>query len=426
MEVTRVKVPGSKSITQRALVCASLAKGVSILHGPLESEDPLLLKDALSTLGVRIDTSVEDGVWKVEGSGGRLCLKAGKDKIFMGNNGTGIRFLTAIACLLKEGEPLIIYGTKRMEERPIEPLVKALQGLGADIRTVKNSGCPPVEIMPSGGLKGGETSVDASKSSQYLSALLLVAPYTEEPTTIRLEGPLASSPYLNITLRVMESFGIKVDINEDEGTFVVPRGLYQGGDYSIEGDASSASYFYAGAAITGRAVCVENVPSPSLQGDSRFVELLSQMGCSVNRSRQGTICQGPDDGCLRGIEVDMGDMPDMVPTLAAIAPFATGETVITGCPHLRIKETDRISAMATELKKLGVQVRELPDGLVIKGTKGRLTPARIHTYDDHRIAMSFAVVGLRVKGLEIEKPDCVKKSFPAFWKVWERAFGASS
>ena len=425
MDVIRVKVPGSKSITQRALVCAALAQGSSTLRGPLVSEDPILLKDALSSLGVRIDTSHDDEVWQVEGSGGRLGLKSGTKAIFMGNNGTGIRFLTALACLVREGEPFEIYGTKRMEERPIAPLVSALQGLGANIRTKRDTGCPPVVITPSQGLKGGETSVDASKSSQYLSALLLVAPYTELPTTVRLVGPLASSPYLEITLRVMEAFGIKVDVQEEEGAFLVPKGSYKACNYSIEGDASSASYFYAGAAITGRAVCVENVPSPSLQGDARFVDLLSKMGCSITRGPHGTTCQGPGEGGLQAIEVDMGDMPDMVPTLAAIAPFAQGETVITGCPHLRIKETDRISAMATELKKLGVQVRELPDGLVIKGAPGHLTPSKIHTYDDHRIAMSFAVVGLRVKGIEIEDPGCVKKSFPTFWEVWDKAFGAS-
>ena len=416
-EIT-VTVPGSKSITQRALVCSALADGISCLLGPLESEDPVLLKEALKVLG--INTDVDNGTWIVHGKGGALHAGSSPTSIYMGNNGTGIRFLTALCCLVKEGGPIELYGDERMAERPIRPLLDALISLGAAIKSKFNTGCPPVIINPTGGLKGGDALVDSSKSSQYLSALLLVAPYAKRKTTLRLSGPLASGPYLDITIRVMKAFGIEVEKVKDGG-YTVPQGTYRATRYLIEGDASSASYFFGAAAITGKTVTVANIPEDSMQGDAGFVHVLEKMGCRVSRSQKGTSITGPASNALRGIAVSMKDMPDMVPTLAAIAPFALGKTVITDCPHLRIKETDRIRAMATELSKIGARVEELPDGLIIEGG-GDLRPARIHTYNDHRIAMSFAMVGLRVPGLQIENPECVRKSFPDFWSKWKSSF----
>ncbi len=410
-------VPGSKSITQRALVTAALGQGTSTLVGPLRSEDPLLLKDALVALGCNIEEKGDD--WVINGTGGIFAPAQESCSIFMGNNGTGIRFLTAVVCLLKKGPEIELTCTERMEARPIEPLLQALRAMGANVKSKFNTGCPPVVIVPDNSFKGGDVTIDASKSSQYLSALLLIAPYTKVPTRISLVGSLASSPYLKITLSVMEAFGIKVE--EEGGTFLVPQGRYRARDFQIEGDASSASYFFAGAAITGSSVTVENLPQYSVQGDARFVDLLEEMGCTVMRSEKGTTVVGPSVGGLKGIEVSMRDMPDMVPTLAAIAPFANGTTIIKDCPHLRIKETDRLAAMATELARLGADVEELDDGLIIRGGKS-LRPSLIKTYDDHRIAMSFAVVGLKVKGLEIEDPSCVKKSFSGFWELWGKTF----
>ena len=418
-----VQVPGSKSITQRALVCAALAGGQSVLEAPLRSEDPILLKEALAKLGVKTEETPDS--WLVHGTGGELVVGPGVHSIFMGNNGTGIRFLAALACLAKGQEldiqTIEITGTKRMAQRPIEPLLQALRTLGAHIESRDHTGCPPVVLQPKGVLTGGKAQVDASSSSQYLSALLLIAPYTDQPTEILLKGPLASSPYLSMTLKVMEAFGIRVSCDRHLTSFKVEKGRYSHRQYFIEGDASSASYFFAGAAVTGRTVTVENLPVDSMQGDARFTDILEKMGCSVRHTASGTTVQGPGPGGLKGIEVSMKDMPDMVPTLAAIAPFAKGDTVITDCPHLRIKETDRLAAMACELTKIGVDVKELPDGLVLRGG-ARLRPAAINTYDDHRIAMSFAVVRLYCQGIEIQDPGCVKKSFPDFWDRWKMAW----
>ncbi len=422
-----VRVPGSKSVTQRALITSALSDGASILKNPLISEDPLLLKDALCALGCSIDDANASNSWKVYGTDGELTPVSSPVSIFMGNNGTGFRFITALSCLARHAGSIRLYGTKRMEERPILPLIKALRALGARLETEKGNDCPPVIVYPSQ-IRGGIGEVDASKSSQYLSALLLIAPYAKSPTEIRIKGELASSPYLNITLSVMKDFG--VEVKRDGNTFHAPLARYKAREFSIEGDASSASYFFAAAAITGLEVTVKNIPRDSIQGDANFVMLLEKMGCKVishpASSLKGTTVKGPSpiSNGLCPIDVSMKDMPDMVPTLAAIAPFAQGKTVIRDCAHLRIKETDRLSAIARGLSRLGVEVEELPDGLIIngKGSDIDLIPAPIETYDDHRIAMGFAIMQLRQKGIKINNPECVSKSFPDFWKLWERAF----
>lgn len=405
----KITVPGSKSITQRAIAVAALADGTSRLIGPLESEDTLLFRKALSQLGIFIEDA--DGSWLVHGQGGRILPAGGE--IFMGNNGTGMRFLASIAAL-GEGR-YVLKGTERMAERPIEPLLSALRAWGAGALSLRGTGCPPVAIEGRG-LEGGEVSLSAGLSSQYLSSLLIVAPYARKAARIRLDGPLVSRPYVDITLSVMASFG--VEAWEDAGVFSIPRGAYHAREYRVEGDASSASYFWAGAAVSGGRVTVTNIPEKALQGDAAFADILGLMGCSVEKGPEGVAVQGPKEG-LSAIEIDMGSWPDVVPTLAVTAAFARGRTVIRNVAHLRIKETDRIRAVAAELVRLGADVSELPDGLVIEGGRG-LHGARIRTYDDHRIAMAFAVAGLRVPGVEIEDPGCVKKSFPGFWDLWRR------
>ena len=404
-----IKVPGSKSITQRALVCASLAKGESRLIDALDSEDIELSSNALIELGAKISKQGE--TLEVKGVGCNIA--EGPKEIFLGNNGTGMRFITAV-CALGKGE-YILDGTKRMHERPIEPLLEALRGWGVDAKSLKDTGCPPVKIITSG-INGGHTGIDARKSSQFLSALMLIAPCAKSPCKIEIVEGLVSRPYVEITKRVMSAFF--VDVTEDENVFFVPNIGYKGTNYEIEGDASSASYFWAAAAITGGSVEVENVPSSSMQGDSEFSEILRKMGCSVGVGKKGIKVKGPSNGILKPIEIDMSKWPDMVPTLAAVAVFADGITRIKNVKHLRIKETDRLSAVSNELKKLGVNVKEFEDGLEIEGGK-ELRPNTIDTYDDHRIAMSFAVIGLRCKGLSIKDPACVKKSFPNFWGKWQ-------
>ncbi len=405
----RVKVPGSKSLTQRALICAALASGESRLKGALRSEDPDLLAQALQKAGVQIKPQ-QDG-FVVQGVDGLPRLQGGQ--VFLGNNGTGTRFFTALAAL-GQGDPLILTGTQRLCERPIKPLVEALKNWGARLRYLDQEGFLPLEVA-GGGLSGGAVELSVAKSSQFLSALLLVGPYTRYPAEIHLASPLVSRPYVDLTIAVMKAFGVVV--NEREGIFFVPNTPYYAREYHIEGDASSASYFLAAAALVGGSVTVTNLPRNSLQGDAAFAGILSRMGCTVSYEEGVTVSRDPNTP-LKGIDINMGRTPDLVPTLAVVAAKARGRTFIRGVPHLRYKETDRLKAVATELTKLGVSVTELDDGLIIEGC-AELHPAEIETYQDHRMAMSFAVLGLVVPGLRLRDPACVVKSFPNFWEVFE-------
>jgi len=405
-----VVVPGSKSITQRALIAAALAEGDSTLIGPLSSEDTGYTIGALRSMGIEIDDS-DTSRWVVHGSGGRINEPA--EDIFLGNNGTATRFLTSVAAL---GHGTFrITGDPRMSERPIAPLMEALQGWGVNVRSNEDNGCPPLTIEANG-IAGGKTILPEGKSSQYLSSLLLVAPYGKEPAELEVQGEVLSRPYVEMTLSVMADFGIRGEAAPSLAFFRIAQGSYTGREYRIEGDASGASYFWAAAAVTGGRVTVANVPVPSLQGDANFVPLLARMGCHVQKTDNGITVLGTNK--LEGIEVDMGNMPDVAPTLSIVAAFAEGKTVINNVAHLRIKECDRVSAMVTELRKMGADVEEEPDRMIIHGQAGgpNLHGAAIDTYHDHRIAMSFAVAGLRVDGIEITGEECVAKSFPDFWE----------
>lgn len=402
-----LEVPGSKSLTQRALIAAALAEGTSSLVGPLESDDTRYSSAALHQMGIFID---KQKAWKVEGRGGRIGPS--EKPIYLGNNGTATRFLTSVASLGHSS--YLIDGDARMYERPIGQLTTALRGWGGDIVSVRGTDCPPLQINGRG-LEGGTTVLPEGKSSQYLSSLLLVAPYTRTPAVLKVEGDVLSKPYVAMTLSVMDAFGITVDCTPDFSSFSIPQGRYRAREYRIEGDASNASYFWAAAAVTGGRVTVENVPVPSLQGDAMLVPLLGRMGCEVTKAGNGITVQG--SACLEGIRVDMGDMPDVVPTLAVVAAFASGTTIIENIAHLRIKECDRLSAVVTELTKLGVKVEEKESSMIIHGGGGKgLKGAEIETYEDHRMAMSLAVAGLRVPGVVITGEECVAKSFPDFWQ----------
>lgn len=405
---TTLAVPGSKSLTQRALIAAALAKGQSTLLGPLVSEDTEYSSAALAQMGMTITKGADS--WQVHGQAGRIG--AGSAPIYLGNNGTATRFLTSVAAL--SDSAWTIDGDTRMHQRPIGPLMTALRGWGVEIDSAAGNDCPPLHIA-GGGIAGGETCLPEGMSSQYLSSLLLVAPYARKPAILRVEGQVLSRPYVAMTLSVMADFGIEVECKPDFSWFSIPQGCYRGHQYQIEGDASNASYFWAAAAITGGRVTVSNVPVPSLQGDAMLVPLLARMGCEVEQCAAGfTVIGG---GKLQGIQVDMANMPDVVPTLAVVAAFAEGDTVIANIGHLRIKECDRLSAVVTELTKMGAAVDEYPDAMVIHGQGGAgLHGATIETYNDHRMAMCFAVAGLGVSGIRISGPECVKKSFPDFWQ----------
>ncbi|HJT33075.1 MAG TPA: 3-phosphoshikimate 1-carboxyvinyltransferase [Pirellulales bacterium] len=400
-----VRPPGSKSITNRALICAALAEGPSTLVGALESEDTSVMADGLQALGIAIDRDSAARTLTVRGAGGVIGPPSAE--IYVANSGTTVRFLAALVSLGRGTYRLD--GTPRMRQRPIGDLVESLRQLGVDASCEGQGGCPPV-VIRAAGLPGGAATIRGDVSSQFLSGLLMAAPYAQRPVTLTVTGELVSQPYVRMTLAVMKAFGVDAPAG-DLRRFELPSGVhYRGCRYAIEPDASAASYFFAAAAITGGRVTVEGLSRTSLQGDVAFVDVLAQMGCHVEHGPDSITVSG---GKLRGVTVEMNAISDTVQTLAAVALFADGPTVITGVGHIRHKETDRIGALATELRKLGAVVDELPDGVRI--TPGTLHPATIDTYQDHRMAMSLALVGLRQEGVVIRDPGCTAKTYPAFF-----------
>jgi 3-phosphoshikimate 1-carboxyvinyltransferase len=409
---TTVRVPGSKSITNRALVLAALQSWMQdcTLLCALQSEDTEVMVQGLCQLGFRINAK-----WpsvQLKQHDGDLPVPAHSAEIFVANSGTTMRFLTAL-CALGRGR-YRLDGIPRMRERPIEDLLAALRGLGVKAYSEYANGCPPVIVESDGCLHGPGTRVRGDISSQFLSALLMIAPFTNDtPLQIFVDGPLVSKPYIEMTLAMMSHWGAiwREPPNGYEFSALESIANYVGVDhYTIEPDASAASYFLAAAAITDGCITVPDIPKKSLQGDVRFVELLEDMGCMVVRSESGITVRG---GPLHGIDVDMNDISDTVMTLAAVACFAEGPITIRNVAHIRHKETDRLAALATELRRVGAEVTEFTDGLTI--TPRPLHGAEIETYNDHRMAMSMALIGLRVPGIVIKNPGCVAKTYPHFF-----------
>lgn len=403
-----VRVPGSKSFTHRILIASSLAQGVSTVENALDSEDTRLTAGALRQMGAGIEPT--DGRLRVTGTGGRLS--ACGSPIDLGNSGTSMRLLISLGAIGRGTYRFT--GTPRMQQRPVQPLLDALRQLGVPARSVNGNGCPPVEV-PGGSLTGTRTAIDCRVSSQYLSSLLLIAPVLDKGLGIEVTGGPVSKPYVDMTLDIMAKLGVTYG-RSGYHRFTVPGGQhYRPGDYRVEPDASQASYFWAAGAVTGARVMVAGMPETTCQGDMRLLEVLERMGCRVDRcGEEGIAVKGGD---LRGVDVDMGDMPDMVPTLSVVAAFAKGRTRIRNVGHLRDKESDRLAAVADGLTRMGVSVRIAEDGLDITG--GRPVGAEIDPHDDHRIAMCFAVAGLRAAGTSIRNEGCVAKSFPGFWSVFQ-------
>jgi 3-phosphoshikimate 1-carboxyvinyltransferase len=401
---TTVSVPGSKSLTQRVLIAASLACGNSFVSHALVAGDTLHLISGLQALGARVESA--EGGYLVCGTAGEI--KNNGKEIFLGYNGTALRFLTAMVCLGRG--KYVLTGEKRLCERPVGALVGALQGMGVDISCRDN--CPPVEIMANG-LSGGKIILRDIESSQYVSALLLCAPYTSKGIELTLQGDIVSAPYIDLTISVMKDFGADIYETGRNQYSVNAGNLYHGREYHVEGDASSASYFFLAAALLKKVIRVSGITRHSKQGDIRLLDILEELGCSIKAGEHWVEVAGTDlaEG---NFSFDLNDMPDMVPTLAILAAFRKGQTLITNVAHLRIKESNRLAAMVTELNRIGIDAQELPDGLIVEG--GRPTAASIHTYNDHRIAMSFAIAGLLIRGIEISDKKCVDKSFPEFWK----------
>lgn len=415
--VGTIRPPGSKSITNRALVCAALADGESTLSRALDSEDTRVMIGCLRKLGVAIDVGDAGETLRVHGTGGRF---AGSDgELFVANSGTTIRFLTAMVTVGLGTYRL--HGIERMHSRPIGDLLDALKQLGANVRSEHEDGCPPV-IVHANGLPGGLARVRGDISSQYLSGLLMASPYAASGVQIQVDGELVSKPYVEMTLEVMRAFGVVVDYSDDLTQFKIDTSQhYQPREYNIEPDASAASYFWAAAAVTGGKVSVEGLSPGAMQGDVAFCECLEQMGCSIEYGDNEITVIG---SFLRGINVNMNAISDTVQTLAAVALFAAAPTTITGVAHIRHKETDRIGDLACELRKFGATVEELPDGLRITPPQ-ELQTASIETYNDHRMAMSLALVGLRTPGVVINNPQCTEKTYPNFFADLDRLAGQS-
>ena len=405
--VAEIECPASKSYTNRALLIAALANGVSTLQKPLISNDTKYMRLALEQFGVFVKHENHDFI--VSGTGGNI--KCPQEKISIGLAGTTMRFLTTFAALSPGTTHLT--GERRMLERPISDLLNALNQMGVKARSLKNNGCPPLEIS-GGGVSGGKINLAGDKSSQYLTSVLLCAPYFKSDTTINIIGDLTSKSYADITLSIMEDFGVTVQ-NKNYTQFYVPAGqIYQAKNYAIEADWSSASYFLAAAAITQGEMTLFGLKPDSLQGDAGFLDVLEQMGCTIERSPEKIFIKGNP---LRGIDINMNNMPDVAQTLAVTALFAKGETRISGIGNLKIKETDRIEALKGELSRLGARVETGEDFLTVH--PGTYVPADIETYDDHRMAMSLALAGLKIPGVRIKNPNCVEKSFPDFFERLE-------
>ena len=397
-----VSVPGSKSLTNRALLVSSLAEGKSRLSNVLHSDDTQYMMSHLRTLGIALQAS--DDQVEIEGLGG--YFHPVQSTLYCGNAGTTVRFLSAL-CALVPGTQ-VVDGDQRMQARPIRDLVDALTTLGVDIEC--SNGCPPVTVR-SAALPGGRVQVQANLSSQYLSALLMVAPYAQQPVSLEAAGEMVSETYVELTLGVMAAFGVTVD-RPDRRRFHIPQQRYQGRHFAIEGDATSAGYWWALAASTASRVTVQNIQPLSHQGDMELLPILERMGCTIMR-QEGVTVQGPGRLKSPGI-VDMNRLPDGVMTLAVLAALAQGETRIVNVANLRVKESDRLAALVTEMRRVGIEAAELPDGIRIQG--GQPHGADIETYSDHRMAMSFAILGAQVPGIRIGTPECVSKSYPRFFE----------
>lgn len=404
-----IRLPGSKSITHRAFLMAALAEGESEIRNPLSAEDTLLTASALQKLGVSL-------TW--EGETVRIIppkkrWSRPEGPILLGNSGTSMRLLPALAAT---GEGKFIFdGSPRLRERPIGPVLEALRTQGPRCRYLLKEGFPPIEIV-SDGLRGGEVWVDAGRSSQFLSALLIASPCARGEMRVGWREPVASFPYVAMTLAMMEQAGIEYRRLERNQIAIPAPQAYAPLNYLVEGDCSSASYFWAAAALKQGEVSTCPVLPGSVQGDCKLLEVLQQMGCGIHWEEEGVRVTGPET--LAPFDLDMNRIPDMVPTMAVLAAFARGRSHIRNVAHLRVKESDRLAVVAQELAKFGVPVKELPDGLVIDGGNVNPPDSPIEAHDDHRIAMAFALMGLCVEGVEIQGAEAVAKSFPSFWEAF--------
>jgi len=409
-----VRLPGSKSISNRVLLLAALAKGTTIVRALLDSDDTRVMLDALRALGVGVARVSDSDDYEITGVGGAFPVK--QAELFLGNAGTAFRSLTA-ACALSGGE-YVLKGVARMHERPIGDLVDALRRLGARIDYLGQEGFPPLQIHPAE-LAGDTTEVRGNVSSQFLTGLLMALPLRQRNTTIEVVGELISKPYIGITLAMLRRFGVEIARDGWQRFGVPAASRYRSpGEIWVEGDASSASYFLAAGAIGGGPVRVQGVGRDSVQGDVRFADALAQMGAQIDMGPNWIEASAPKDGRLKAIDLDCNAIPDAAMTLAVAALFADGATTLRNIASWRVKETDRITAMATELRKVGATVEEGADYIRITPPEKLIPNAVIDTYDDHRMAMCLSLVTLGGVPVRINDPACVNKTFPAYFKTF--------
>lgn len=410
-----VDIPGSKSVANRALILAAFAEGETILRNMLFSDDTRYMMAALKKLGNEVEIDEENKIVKVKGNKERKFSVT--EELFVGNAGTAMRFLPSY---IATGEGSVtLTGIERMKQRPIKDLAEALISMGVNVEYTENEGFPPIKINACG-VTAKEVTVKGNMSSQYLTSILMAAPYSQNDITIKIEGNLVSIPYVNITIKMMEDFGVKVENRNNKEFFIKAGQKYVGKDYIVEGDCSSASYFFGMAAMTKSVVKINNVKKDAMQGDIKLLEVLQKMGAEVEYGNNYVIVKGTDR--LNGVTVDMHHMSDVAQTLSVVAMFAKGKTEIQNVYNMRIKETDRIKAVYNELTKLGAKVTELHDGLIIEPVEKYNNGVEIDTYDDHRMAMSFSLAGLKVEGTVIKDPGCVSKTFPNYFDEFEKIY----
>ena len=405
---TEVEVPGSKSYTNRYIAIASLSGAETVIEGALLSDDTLYFARAIEAFG-HVHAEIDQATMTIRVVPTGQPMRAPQNEIFVGGAGTPLRFLISMAG--HADGTTVITGNTRMQERPMGDLLAALPALGVEAVSVRGNGSPPVRVT-GGGFRGGKTAVSGAVSSQFTSSLIISAARAAEDTEISIADDLISKPYVDMTLAALAEMGVDTE-RDGYRRFTVPAGQpIRGGRVRVEPDASGMSYFLGAAAIVGGRITIAGIGAASRQGDVRLVEALTAMGCNTCVTQDSITVRG---GPLHGIDVNMDSMPDAVPTLALVAAFAEGTTRITGIGSLRVKECDRIAAVTTELRKMGIGVDEFPDAMHITG--GTPHGAVIDTYDDHRIAMAFAIAGLRTPEVIIKDPGCVAKSFPAFWQA---------
>lgn len=406
----KVTVPGSKSMTNRALLIAALSDGEVELQGVLFSDDSRYFLSSLQSLGFELKISEEEKAVQIIGCNGRIPKK--EAEIYVGSAGTAARFLTAMLGL-SDGV-YTINASEQMKKRPMKPLFELLTGIGAEITYLEEEGFLPIRIKGAAKETPVNVSLDISKSTQFLSAMLLISPMLKQGLNVHITSEKTDGSYIRITRNMMKEFGVEVSF--DGTDYQVGAGaVYSRKHYVIEPDMSAACYFYGAAAITGGSTVVRNVHMDNTQGDLKFLSVLEQMGCTVCDTEEGVSVTGPENGALKGIDINMNDFSDQTMTLAAIAPFASEKVHVSGIGHIRLQESDRIHGIVTELTRLGIKCEEEEAAVTIY--PGKPQSGMVETYEDHRMAMAFSLIGLRTDGIRIHNPSCCRKTFEEYFEV---------